>query len=165
MTQLGGLLSQARHITWPGPGGAGKTMHQAIEAGARAVGAAFADGVWLPDRAAIADPGRVPLVVMEVLGVRQGADLPALEAAAPGCAQPTCCWSWITVCIYQMPARGQATVALLRGHRGCRYWPPAVEPLDLPGEVVFKAVSLPVPSAEDATSRPWAKPPQSACSA
>ena len=150
LARLGGLLGEARLVTLTGTGGAGKTR-LAIEAGVRAVGR-FADGVWLADLAAIADPGRVPLVVMEALGVRQRADLPVLEALRYRLRSADLLLV-LDNCEHLLEACARLATALLRGSPGLRVLATSREPLDLPGEVVFPVVPLPVPSAEEATEQ------------
>src|SRR2546422_334786 len=74
------LLRPARLLTLVGAGGAGKTR-LAIEA-AREAQAAYPDGVWLVELAALADPALVPQAVATVLGVREGPDRALTESLA-----------------------------------------------------------------------------------
>jgi len=78
--EVAGLLGGARLVTVTGPGGVGKTR-LAGEVAARVAGR-FADGVWLAELAAVADPAQVPAVVAAGLGVREQPGLPAAEALA-----------------------------------------------------------------------------------
>ena len=75
-------------MTVVGPGGAGKTR-LALEVAGDAV-AAYADGVWFVDLAAVTDPYLVAVAVAEVLGVRPEPGRPILETIADyvGRAQP-----------------------------------------------------------------------------
>jgi predicted ATPase len=61
-----------------GPGGVGKTRLAGEVA--RAVSGQFADGVWLVELAAVADPAQVAPVV--ALGVREQPGMPAAQLLA-----------------------------------------------------------------------------------
>ena len=78
--EVAGLLGEGRLVTVTGPGGVGKTR-LAGEVAARVAGR-FADGVWLAELAAVADPAQVPAVVAVTLGVREQPGVPAAEALA-----------------------------------------------------------------------------------
>ena len=78
MADLRELLGGARLLTLTGPGGAGKTR-LALELATDLL-ERFPDGAWLAELAGIADPGLVPSLVMEALGMRPGGDVPAIEA-------------------------------------------------------------------------------------
>ena len=74
--EVAGLLEQYRLVTVTGPGGSGKTRLAGEVAGQ--VAGRFADGVWLAELAAVADPALVAAAVAAALGVR---DLPGVPAA------------------------------------------------------------------------------------
>src|SRR6516164_3011960 len=78
--EVSGLLGEARLVTVTGPGGVGKTR-LAGEVAAR-VADRFADGVWLAELAAVADPAQVAPVVAVALGVREQPGVPVAEALA-----------------------------------------------------------------------------------
>lgn len=73
MAEVRRLLGATRLLTLTGAGGVGKTR-LALQAGA-AVQEAFADGVWLVELAAIADPTLVPHAVALALGIASTAAL------------------------------------------------------------------------------------------
>ncbi len=73
-------LQRRRLVTLIGPGGTGKTR-LSIHA-ARAVREAFPDGVWLIELAALTDPQAVPQAVLDVLGLQETPDSPALKLIA-----------------------------------------------------------------------------------
>jgi predicted ATPase/DNA-binding XRE family transcriptional regulator len=68
------LLGVTRLLTLTGAGGVGKTR-LALQVGA-ALQTAFADGVWLVELAALADPALVPQAVALALGVASGSARP-----------------------------------------------------------------------------------------
>jgi predicted ATPase len=82
LTTVQGLLAQHRLVTLTGPGGTGKTR-LALQATAEALvpadgQPAFADGVWLVELAALADPAPVFQAVATALGVREEPGRPLL---------------------------------------------------------------------------------------
>src|SRR5207302_8492322 len=72
------LLSDARLVTLAGAGGIGKSR-LALEV-AEQVRSRYANGVMLVELAALSDPLLVPHATAAALGVREGHDLPPLEA-------------------------------------------------------------------------------------
>src|SRR5262245_41475643 len=64
----------SRLLTWPGPGGVGKTRLALSVAGDVAAG--FPEGVWFVGLAPISDPGLVASAVAQALGVREAGDEP-----------------------------------------------------------------------------------------
>jgi predicted ATPase/class 3 adenylate cyclase len=72
------LLAKSRLFTLVGVGGIGKTR-LSLQAAADAIDD-FADGVWFVDLAPLADPQRVPQTVASVLGAKEEAGRPVVEA-------------------------------------------------------------------------------------
>src|SRR5262249_21702483 len=72
------LLQATRLLTLTGPGGCGKTR-LALQAAASVCGA-HSDGVWLIELASLTDETLVAQTVAQVMGLRDSADLPALDA-------------------------------------------------------------------------------------
>jgi len=77
IAQLEGWVTANRLVTLTGAGGAGKTR-LAIEVTSRLVGA-FADGVWLVELAALADPRLVPQAVAQALQIKEQPGRPVIE--------------------------------------------------------------------------------------
>jgi predicted ATPase len=94
--EVSGLLDQYRLVTVTGPGGSGKTR-LAGEVAKRVAGR-FADGVWLAELAAVADPALVASVVAAALWVRElpGCRRPRRWAGRWAASSCCCCWCWIT---------------------------------------------------------------------
>jgi hypothetical protein len=68
MREVAGLLEECRLVTVTGPGGVGKTRLAGEVA--KVVAGRFADGVWLAELAAVADPAQVAAVVAAAVRVR-----------------------------------------------------------------------------------------------
>ena len=69
--------------------------------------------------------GGLPVVVMGALGVRQEADLPVLEALRYRLRSADLLLV-LDNCEHLLDACARLANALLRSHRGCGCWPPAV---------------------------------------
>jgi predicted ATPase len=78
--KVAGLLTQHRLVTVTGPGGVGKTRLAGEVI--RQVADRFADGVWVAELAAVAEPSQVPAMMATVLGLHQAADVPIADALA-----------------------------------------------------------------------------------
>jgi predicted ATPase/transcriptional regulator with XRE-family HTH domain len=71
-----------RLVTMTGPGGTGKTR-LAIEAARALAGAGrFPGGIWFVDLTAVTDPGLVLHEIAQVIGVKEQADVPMVDAIA-----------------------------------------------------------------------------------
>lgn len=71
------LLFSSHLVTLTGAGGSGKTR-LALQI-ADSVSDNYADGVWLVDLVPLREPGLVPLLIVEALGLRPPADQPLME--------------------------------------------------------------------------------------
>jgi predicted ATPase/DNA-binding SARP family transcriptional activator len=142
LAELERLLGQARLVTLTGPAGAGKTR-LAVETAGRMVGR-FGDGVWLAELAALADPGLVPVQVMEALGVRQEAGVPVLEALRYRLRSADLLLM-LDNCEHLLDASAQLAGVLLRGSPGLRVLATSREPLGIPGEVIYLVRPLALP--------------------
>src|ERR1700752_4159430 len=80
--KVAGLLTRYRlvTVTVTGPGGVGKTRLAGEVL--RHVAGRFADGVWVAELAAVAEPALVPAVVATALGLHQAAGVPIEDALA-----------------------------------------------------------------------------------
>jgi predicted ATPase/DNA-binding SARP family transcriptional activator len=141
LARLDRLAGEARLVTLTGAGGAGKTR-LAVEF---AAAGDFRDGVWLADLAGTADPGLVPSVVMQALGVRQSAEVTAVEALVYRL------WSAelllvLDNCEHLLGACADLAAALLGSCPGLRVLATSREPLGVPGEAVYLVPPLAVPA-------------------
>jgi predicted ATPase len=71
MGEIRSLLGAERLVTLTGTGGTGKTRLALEVAAGRLDTAAFADGIWLVELAALADPALLPQAVANALGLRE----------------------------------------------------------------------------------------------
>jgi len=78
LAELETLLGKTRLLTLLGPGGIGKTR-LSLQVAANAMDA-FPDGVWFVELAPLTDAQRVPQTVASVLGVKEEAGRPVIEA-------------------------------------------------------------------------------------
>ena len=102
----------ARLLTLTGPPGIGKT--RLALAAADGLAGAFADGVWLVELAALADPALVPQAVATAVGVQEAPEQPVLATLRRRpCARGACCCCWTTASTWWRPAPSWST-ALLR---------------------------------------------------
>ena len=140
--ELGKLLGEARLITLVGTGGAGKTR-LATEFAACVV-ERFAQGAWLADLAGITDPDLVAAQVMEALGVRQGSDLPPIEALRFRLRSAELLLV-LDNCEHLLDACADLAAALLASSPGLRVVATSREPLGIAGEVRYQVPPLAVP--------------------
>jgi predicted ATPase/DNA-binding XRE family transcriptional regulator len=141
--ELTALIGRARLVTLSGLGGVGKTR-LALEL-AIMVLPRFTDGVWLAELAGISEPGLVPSLLMEALGVRQAGDVPALEALRYRLERAQLLLV-LDNCEHLLDACGQVANVLLRRAPGLRILATSREPLGVRGEVAYPVPPLAVPS-------------------
>ncbi|GII80945.1 SARP family transcriptional regulator [Sphaerisporangium rufum] len=148
-------LHHDRLVTLTGPGGVGKTR-LAAEA-ARRDAAAFPDGVWFVDLAALepttgehAAPGPAE-AVLAVLGVRDAAEpgeSPDGTGRLVAALRPRRALLLLDNCEHVVEPVAELADRLLRETTGIRVLATSQEPLGLPGEVVWSVPPLEVPGPE-----------------
>ena len=104
----------------------------------------FAQGAWLADLAGITDPDLVAAQVMEALGVRQGSDLPPIEALRFRLRSAELLLV-LDNCEHLLDACADLAAALLAGSPGLRVVATSREPLGIAGEVRYQVPPLAVP--------------------
>jgi predicted ATPase len=142
MREIDRLLASSRALTLTGPGGAGKTR-LAIEAAASQI-SAYQDGVWLVELAAVSEPALVVQAIADVFDVReqQAASLVELVIRQVGDRRLLLL---LDNCEHLVEACAATAQALLTGCPNLRVLATSRQPLRIPGEVVFRVPSLPVP--------------------
>jgi predicted ATPase len=133
------LLDGERLVTLTGAGGAGKTrlgLHAAAELADR-----WPDGVWWVDLSSVTDPGLVPDVVAATVGVLVepvGGPLRALTVQLRDRRLLVC----LDNCEHLLAASADLVEALLRSCPEVSVLATSREPLDLPGETVWRVPSM-----------------------
>jgi non-specific serine/threonine protein kinase len=145
--EVAGLLDQYRLVTVTGPGGAGKTR-LAGEVAER-VAARFADGVWLAELAAVADPALVAAVVAAALGVRDQPGVPAADAVARVLAGQQLLLV-LDNCEHVIGAAAALCAGLLAACDDVRVLATSREPLAVAGEARYRLAPLTLPGPDDA---------------
>jgi predicted ATPase len=136
------LLAAARLVTLVGAGGVGKTR-LALAVAAELVDR-YADGVWLVELAALAEPGLVVAAVAQALGVREEATRPLMDTLIDHLKSRQLlllldnCEHLVAACagLAGRLARSCPTLSLLATSR---------EALEVAGERRYRVPSLPVP--------------------
>jgi predicted ATPase/class 3 adenylate cyclase len=139
------LLGAAPLVTLTGTGGAGKTR-LALEVAAGLV-AAHADGVWLVEFAALADPALVPQAVAQALGLREEPGRPLL-ATLTAHLQPKALLLVLDNCEHLIGACAELATALLRACPQLRLLATSRAALEVPGETLYRVPSLAAPDPD-----------------
>lgn len=136
------LLAGARALTLIGTGGAGKTS-LGIEAAATQI-ASCPDGVWLVELAAISDPALVVQAIADVLDIREQQAQRHIDLVIDFLAEQHVLLV-LDNCEHLVDACAAVAEALLGGCPDLKILATSRQPLRIPGEVVFRVPSLPVP--------------------
>jgi len=144
------LLAANRFVTLTGPGGIGKT--RLALAAARRLLPDFADGVWIAEFSAIADPGLVATTVAAAAGLQSGVGATSPQLVAQALAHRRLLLI-LDTCEHVIDAAAAIAEALLQAGSGVRILATSREPLRVEGEQIYPVppLALPAPEAED----PW----------
>lgn len=132
-------LSLTRLLTLTGPGGAGKTR-LAIQIGQQK-GAAFADGIWWVELAALTNPVMVAPTVLKVLGLREKSDVEPVTQLLEN-LRPRQTLLILDNCEHLILACAQLSDTLLLACPHLHILATSREALGLTGEVVWPVASL-----------------------
>jgi predicted ATPase/DNA-binding SARP family transcriptional activator/DNA-binding CsgD family transcriptional regulator len=146
MLELKRALSMTRLLTLTGVGGTGKTR-LAQEVAKDLVGA-YPNGVWLVELAGLSEPELVVQVVAETLGVHERPGRP-LGATLAEELRAKHLLLVVDNCEHLIEAVARLTDDLLGACPKLRILATSREPLHVPGEVVQRVSSLPVPEPKD----------------
>ena len=146
--KVAGLLTQYRLVTVTGPGGVGKTRLAGEVL--RQVAGRFADGVWVAELAAVADPAFVPAMVATALGLHQAAGVPIGDALAGRLARQQLLLV-LDNCEHVLDAVAQFCATVLLSADDIRILATSREPLGLPEEARYRLppLALPGPSGPE----------------
>src|SRR5262245_42692350 len=152
-----GLLAGHRLVTLTGPGGTGKTrlaQQAAAEALVPAAGRpGFADGVWLVELAALADPALVPQAVAAAVGVREDPGRPLL-ATLTDALRHRRLLLLLDNCEHLLDACARLADTLLRACPHVQILATSREALGIAGETAWRVPSLALPDPRDAEHPP-----------
>ena len=146
--KVAGLLTQYRLVTVTGPGGVGKTRLAGEVI--RQVAGRFADGVWVAELAAVAEPAQVPATVATVLGLHQAAGVPIADALAARLARQQLLLV-LDNCEHVLDAVAEFCATVLQSADDIRILATSREQLGLPEEARYRLppLTLPGPSGPD----------------
>jgi predicted ATPase/DNA-binding SARP family transcriptional activator len=145
MREIERLLASSRALTLTGPGGAGKTR-LAIEAAASQI-SAYQDGVWLVELAALSEPALVVQAIADVFDVREQEAVSLVELVIRH-VDDRRLLLLLDNCEHLVEACASTAQALLTGCPNLRIIATSRQSLRIPGEVVFRVPSLPVPDPD-----------------
>jgi predicted ATPase/class 3 adenylate cyclase len=140
------LLHTARLLTLFGTGGLGKTR-LALQVAAAAI-VDYPDGVWFVDLATIADARLVPQVVASVLGVKEEAGRPVVEALLRFAADRELLLI-LDNCEHVVDAAAQLAMQLLQAGAKIKVLATSREALRVRGESIYPVPALAVPEADE----------------
>jgi predicted ATPase/DNA-binding SARP family transcriptional activator len=141
-----GLLERYRLVTVTGPGGIGKTR-LAIEL-ARRLRPDFADGVFVFELAALADPELVALAVANGIGAAVQPDRPASDTLVMAVGDRHCLLVFDN-CEHVLDTSARLVGSLLRACPNIRVMATSRERLGMSGEAVWPLPPLRVPAGGD----------------
>ncbi len=136
------LITSQRVVTLTGPGGTGKTR-LATEAASGLIDA-FADGVWLIELAPLADAALVPHTLASTLGLRETGGRPIVTALIDVLREKHRLLV-LDNCEHLIEASAQLAAALLPACPQLHILATSREPLEIPGEILFRVPPLSTP--------------------
>ena len=145
--EVAGLLDEYRLVTVTGPGGSGKTRLADQVAGQ--VAGRFADGAWLAELAAVADPAQVAAAVAAAMGIREQPGVPPAEALARVLARRQLLLV-LDNCEHVAGAAAELCAGLLAACDDVRVLATSREPLRAGGEARYRLAPLTLPASDDA---------------
>ena len=142
--EVASSLGKTRLLTLLGPGGIGKTR-LSLQAAADAMDA-FPDGVWFVELAPLADAQRVPQTVARVLGVKEEAGRPVIEALLRHVSNRQLLLV-LDNCEHVVRACAELARQLLQAGAKLKVLASSREPLRAPGEQTYPVPALSLPEA------------------
>jgi len=147
MAEVKQLLATTHLLTLTGPGGVGKTR-LALQVAAE-VGGDYADGVWLVELAALAQPAQAPQAVATALNMCEESQRPLLDTLSD-CLRDKQLLLVLDNCEHLVQACAELAERLLRVAPRLRIIATSRESLRVTGERVYLVPSLRVPDASAA---------------
>ncbi len=150
LRQLKGLLSSSRLITLTGAGGSGKTR-LALKL-AFGLLSDYPHGVWLVELAPVLDEGLLAPAVASVLDVREGSGRSLVQSLCAHLHEKQALLV-LDSCEHLVEACARLTEGLLMACRNLSILVTSQEPLNVPGEVIWRVPSLSVPRTDGRAER------------
>jgi predicted ATPase/class 3 adenylate cyclase len=144
LVEAGALLAGTRLLTLVGTGGLGKTR-LSLQLAADVLDD-FPDGVWFVELAPLRDPRRVPQAVSSVLGVKEEAGRPVIEALVRY-VRDRKLLVVLDNCEHLLHGCAEVAKALLQAGAGVKVLASSREPLHLAGETSCPVPALAAPDA------------------
>jgi predicted ATPase/class 3 adenylate cyclase len=147
LSETKALLGTTRLLTLLGIGGLGKTrlsLQAAVD-----VMDDYPDGVWFVELAPLTDPQLVPQAVASVLGVKEEAGRPVLEALMTY-GRDRRCLIVLDNCEHLVGACANLAQELLQSGPHLKILASSREPLHTPGETTYHVLPLAIPSEQEA---------------
>jgi predicted ATPase len=145
LAELKALAARFRLLTLLGVGGIGKSR-LSLQVGAELIDA-FPDGVWLVELATLADPRLVPQAVASVLGVKESAGKPVLEALLRFFKDRRALLI-LDNCEHLLQACAELARQLLQAGPHAKVLATSREPLRVTGEATYPVPALPESASE-----------------
>jgi predicted ATPase len=145
VSEVTGLLNDARLLTLTGVGGVGKSRI-ALQVAAGVIDR-FADGVWLVELGALSDPELIPKKVAVAMGVQEQADRP-IAATLLEVASHKEVLLVLDNCEHLIEGAAALADQLLHSCPGVRLLATSREPLGVPGETVWTLAPMSVPAVD-----------------
>jgi predicted ATPase/DNA-binding winged helix-turn-helix (wHTH) protein len=147
LAEVVAFLAADRFVSLLGPGGIGKT--RLAMAAARELLPGFADGIWIAEFSAIADPGLVVTTVAAAVGLQLGAGEISPQLVARALAHRHLLLI-LDTCEHVIDAAAAMAEALLQAGPGVRIIVTSREPLRAEGEQIYQVPALTLPGED-----PW----------
>jgi predicted ATPase/DNA-binding SARP family transcriptional activator len=144
--EISELVRTSRVVTLAGPGGVGKTR-LALEAASRMIDDERWDGVWFVELAPVSAPEQIESVVVATLGLHTVGDRPLVESMLEALA-PQRILIVLDNCEHLIEAAAKTADEIERSCPRVHLLVTSREPLDIPGERVYRVPSLSLPSED-----------------
>jgi predicted ATPase/class 3 adenylate cyclase len=146
LEEVAELLRKTRLLTLAGAGGLGKTR-LSLQLAADLMDD-YPDGVWFVELAPLTDAGRVPQAVASVLGVKEDAGKPVIEAVLKHIRDRKLLLI-LDNCEHLAHACAEVAVRLLHAGPNVKVLASSREHLHVTGEALFQVPSLAVPAPDE----------------
>jgi predicted ATPase/DNA-binding XRE family transcriptional regulator len=142
---IAGLISKHRLVTLTGSGGVGKTR-LSIKVGEQVLGN-YPDGVWIVEFAPLLDPLLVPRTTAIAIGLREEPQRPVMDMLSDYLHEKKMLLI-LDNCEHLLDACTHLINAILKSCPHLKMLATSREPLEIPGEAIYRVPSLGIPNLE-----------------